>query len=226
MIVAQQLGLKYPNGTEALKSFDLKISEGEIAYIVGPSGSGKTSFLKMLIGETLPTSGSLSVMGVNILPSESHNIQLLRQKIGPVFQDFKLIFGYTVYENIALGLRFLNYNSNEMKNRTIEAIDQVGLSHKKNIRVDFLSYGECQRVAIARAIARSPKLIVADEPTGNLDYDNSVKILKLITSLKEKTSSVVISTHATHLLDDLPEGKLISIENGAIRLSSHKGVKR
>jgi len=214
MIKANQCSLKYKDGTLALKPFDLEIQSGETVFIIGPSGSGKTSLLKLILGIELPTSGSFEVLGQDIKPNQEHAIRRMRKEIGPIFQDFRLLEGRSVLENVMLGLRFLDYSHSEMKLIASEYIMRVGLDHKLNHTVDRLSWGECQRVAIARAVARKPKLIVADEPTGNLDQTNAINVLNLLSSFNNQETSVLITTHATHLVDKINATSMIVMQNG------------
>ncbi|MFT9493815.1 cell division ATP-binding protein FtsE [Anaerosolibacter sp.] len=216
MIEAQGVCLKYGDGTVALNDVDLQIDYGEMVYITGPSGSGKTSLLKLLMAVEYPTSGSLRVLGQCMKPNHEIDIQRLRRRIGPVFQEFKLIKGRSAMENVMLGMRFLDIHPNKMKEDAYHALVKVGLAHKLSASVENLSWGESQRVAIARAIARKPALILADEPTGNLDTDNALNILELLASLKDEQTSVVITTHATHLIDDRNLDKLIQVDGGRV----------
>lgn len=216
MIESTDVSLKYPDGTVGLKNINVNIDTGEVVYITGPSGSGKTSFLKLLMGMEYPTSGSLKVLGQVISKENTSDIRKLRKLIGPVFQDFKLLTGRTVLENVIIGMRFLSFSNNEMKSNAHIAIDKVGLNHKTMSLVDNLSYGERQRVAIARAVARYPKLIIADEPTGNLDKVNSLNILDLLNSFRDDNTTVIITTHATHLIDDKKGFKRIRIKEGTM----------
>lgn len=216
MIKAKDVSLVYDDGTIGLKEFSLNIKFGDTVYITGPSGSGKTSLLKLLLGIESPTTGVLTVFSQIMNNASERDIRKLRREIGTVFQEFKMIKGRTSYENVMMGLRFLNIPSREMKERAIRTLEQVGLSHKINVKVEKLSWGENQRVAIARALARKPKLILADEPTGNLDLDNAHNILDLLISLKDKDTTVIITTHATHLIEDVEEGVFISVKDGSI----------
>ena len=218
MIKATNVSLKYPDGTIGLKDININIDTGEVIYITGPSGSGKTSFLKLLMGMEYPTSGSLKVLGQAISKENSSNIRNLRRSTGPVFQDFKLLTGRSVLENVVIGMRFLNFSNNEMKSNAYMAINRVGLKHKTLSLVDNLSFRERQRVAIARAVARNPKLIIADEPTGNLDRVNSLNILDLLNSFSDENTTVIITTHATHLINDKIDCKRIRIKEGIMTI--------
>lgn len=220
MIEAKNVSLTYKDGTIALKDVNLKIEPGDIVYITGPSGSGKTSLLKLFMGIEYPTEGELRVLNLPMTKKEEANIRNLRKIIGPVFQEFKLINGRTALENVVLGLRFLNFSPRQMIEEGKAALIKVGLGHKIETLVDHLSFGETQRVAIARAIARKPAIILADEPTGNLDIDNAINILDLLISLKNKDTTVIITTHATHLLEDINEGTFIMVNQGNLKVES------
>jgi cell division transport system ATP-binding protein len=143
----------------------------------------------------------------------SAELQSLRQKIGPIFQDFKLLNGRTVYDNVLVGLRFLDYGNQKMHELSLNAMEKVGLSHKVHSPVENLSYGERQRVAIARAVARNPHLIIADEPTGNLDKKNALMVLDLLKSFRSKDTSVIITTHAVGLIEDEKDAMHILVED-------------
>lgn len=218
MIVANNVGLSYPDGTEALKTFDFHIGKGELVFITGPSGSGKTSLLKLIMGIEFPTSGTFKVLGETIQADNTENIQNIRRKMGPVFQEFRLLEGRTVLENVMLGMRFLDIPLHIIKKNAVNSIERVGLGHKTKHTVDRLSWGECQRVSIARAVARKPVLIIADEPTGNLDKENALNILDLLTSFTDSDTTVIITTHATHLIEDKQCGVFIKMNAGEMQL--------
>ena len=214
MIEAKRVGLKYPEGTTALRNIDLRIENGELVYITGPSGSGKTSLLKLLMGIEYPTEGSLEVLGQAIAKSQSIGIRKLRRSMGPVFQEFRLIKGRTALENVMLGMRFLEVSPRNIREVASNALLKVGLEHKALSLVEHLSWGESQRVAIARAVARRPALIIADEPTGNLDKDNALKILELLKTFRDNDTTVIITTHATHLIEGEKGAMHIRMDNG------------
>ena len=216
MIAVEGISLRYPDGTVALREIDFEVKAGELVYIIGPSGSGKTSLLKLFMGMEVPTSGTLEIMGKPMIGITHNELQMLRRNIGPVFQEFRLIKGRTAIDNVMMGLRFLNLPHRELKESAICALERVGLGHKLNALVDNLSWGEGQRVSIARAVARRPALILADEPTGNLDKENAVKILELLTSFRNSSTAVVITTHATHLIEESYEYRLIEMSKGKI----------
>lgn len=216
MIEANGVSLKYRDGTVALNNVQLKVNRGEFVYVTGPSGSGKTSLLKLMMGIEYPTSGYLNVLGRQISRRYSGKIRKMRREIGPVFQEFKLIQGRTAMENVIMGMRFLKISTRELKQDAKNALAIVGLEHKANSRVENLSWGEAQRVAIARAVARRPALILADEPTGNLDMDNAVNILQLLASFKDKDTTVIVTTHATHLMEYQKDATVVHVEKGNI----------
>lgn len=216
MVEAKGVFLKYPDGTVALKDVNLQVIPGDIVYITGPSGSGKTSLLKLLMGVEYPTEGNIRVLGQPIEKGQESGIRRLRTAIGPVFQEFRLIKGRTALENVMLGMRFLDVPKGQLKDNARVAIKNVGLENKELSLVENLSWGECQRIAIARAVARKPALILADEPTGNLDKDNALNILELLTSFKDKSTAVIITTHATHLIEAHGYTKHIQMHKGII----------
>ena len=220
MIEAKNMSLIYGDGTVGLKDINLKINAGDIVYITGPSGSGKTSLLKLFMGIEYPTSGELNILNLPISKEQTSKIRKLRRIIGPVFQEFKLIKGRTALENTMLGMRFIGMSNKQIKEASINALCRVGLEHKIYSLVEHLSFGETQRVAIARAVARKPAIILADEPTGNLDLDNAINILDLLTSFKDEDTTVIITTHATHLISDIKEGKFIQVDKGNISVES------
>ncbi len=218
MITTKNLSLRYKDGTFGLEDVNISIPPGEIVYITGQSGSGKTSLIKLLLGMEKPSSGELFVLGNSMDRITDKELQILRQQIGPVFQDFKLLDGRTVNENVLVGMRFLQIKKEDMYERSLKALEKVGLSHKVHSSVENLSYGERQRVAIARSVARNPKLIIADEPTGNLDKKNSVLILELLKSFRSPDTTVIITTHATHLIQDEKDCIHIQVDDGKMTI--------
>ncbi len=216
MIKARSCELVYKDGTNALKPFDLSIDKGEWVYVTGPSGSGKTSLMKIMMGMVQPSGGVFELMGCNMAHASEQAIRRLRCDIGPIFQEFRLIEGRTVMENVYVGMRFLDISGGDMKKNMHEALERVGLLHKMHQTVDRLSWGERQRVAIARAVARKPHLILADEPTGNLDPDNAMNILSLLQSFVDQQTTVIVTTHATHLIPDTFQGVHLFLEAGHV----------
>lgn len=219
MIEAQDVSLQYPDGTVALKPFSLFIGGGELIYVTGPSGSGKTSLLQLLLGMVAPSAGLLSVLNQPMSGARGADIRKLRRKVGPVFQEFRLTAGRSACENVMAGIRFLRPASGSLKQEALEALERVGLSHKAAAPIEHLSWGERQRVAIARAIARKAELILADEPTGTLDKENALIILSLLTSLRDEKTTVLITTHATHLLEPAQASGIIRMDNGRMDMT-------
>lgn len=224
MIELKEVSLEYQNGTLALNNINLHIGVGELVYITGPSGSGKTSLLKLLMGMEYPTSGTVTVMGKSLNKAKPRKIRGIRKKIGPVLQEVKLIPGRTAMENVLMGVRFLNFSWAEKKASSAAAIETVGLSHKAYNMVENLSLGELQRVVLARAIARKPALIIADEPTGNLDHDNAVNIFNILSSLQQQNKTVIAATHATHLFESKKNITIIHMDQGNISIEKRGDV--
>ncbi|NLC76741.1 MAG: ATP-binding cassette domain-containing protein [Clostridia bacterium] len=224
MIEAKGIQLKYPDGTMALNDLSFTVGKGELVYLLGPSGSGKTSLLKLLLGLEFPTAGELRVLGQAITKRETNSIRILRRKIGPVSQEFNLIKGRNALENVMLGLRILGIPPGLMEAEAKKALARVGLEHKYYSPVENLSWGERQRVAIARAVARQPKLILADEPTGNLDKDNALQVLNLLASFVNEDTTVIITTHATHLMRGIPGYRCMELNQG-IMIRDEKGCR-
>jgi cell division transport system ATP-binding protein len=220
MIEARQVYLEYRDGTKALNNVDLQINKGEIVYVIGPSGSGKTSLLKLIMGIEQPSSGELTVLGKSINQEYKKSIREVRRHIGPVFQEFKLFQGRTAMENVIIGMRVLGMPRILLNKSALEALEKVGLSHKAFSKVENLSWGERQRVAIARAVARKPSIILADEPTGNLDVENALRIMELLRSFKDEHTTIIITTHATHLIENIKKGMLIKVDKGTIKQES------
>ena len=170
----------YKTGTVALYDFNLSIKKGEFVFVIGASGSGKSTLIKMLYREEKPDKGSIIIGGINVAKLKNRKVYVLRRKLGVVFQDFKLLPKLTVYENVAFAMEVLDYDKKEIRKRVLEVLDLVGLKNKVRQYPDQLSGGEQQRVVIARAIVNKPKLLICDEPTGNLDPDTSMEIMKVL----------------------------------------------
>ncbi|HHV16798.1 MAG TPA: cell division ATP-binding protein FtsE [Gelria sp.] len=205
----------YPNGVKALDDISLKIDRGEFLFLMGPSGAGKSTLVKMLFREELPTRGQIFLASRSIVRMKRGDVPRLRRNIGIVFQDFKLLENKTVYENIAFAMEVVGTSSREIKERVMEVINMVGLKGKENSFPGELSGGEQQRVGIARALANRPLLLIADEPTGNLDIDTSHEIMELLFDINRIGTTVIMATHARELVK--PAGKrVLMLDKGRI----------
>lgn len=204
----------YKNGVNAVYDMNLDIKKGEFVFVIGASGSGKSTLIKMLYREERPTSGEIYVGGINVAKVKNNKVYKLRRKIGIVFQDYKLLPKLTVYENVAFALEIYGLPTNEVKRKVLKALDLVGLKSKTKSYPNQLSGGEQQRVAIARAIAKNPKLLLCDEPTGALDYKTGKQILKLLeeTARKEKMTVIIITHNAA--IAPMAD-KVIKFKNGS-----------
>ena len=213
----------YKNGVTALADGNLSIERGEFVFLIGPTASGKSSLLKLLYREEKPNKGEVYVGSVNVAKLRNSKVYKLRRKIGIVFQDFKLLPKLTVYENVAYPLESYGMAGDEIKKLVLKALDRVGLKDKYRSYPHELSGGEQQRVCIARAIVNEPKLIICDEPTGNLDPDTSKEIMDVITNInKELETTVVMATHDKDIVNRLKK-RVITIKNGVIVSDKKKG---
>lgn len=206
----------YPNGVTAIADLNLSINKGDFVFVIGHSGSGKSSLIKMLYREEKPTKGEVIVGGVNISKLKNRNVYKLRRKLGIVFQDFKLLPKSTVYENVAFALEAMGLKNNEIKPKVIKALERVGLKEKIRSFPNQLSGGEQQRVCIARAIVNEPKLLICDEPTGNLDPETSKEIMKVIETInKEMETTIIMATHDREIVNRMKK-RVVVIENGVL----------
>ena len=215
MIEMKEVTKKYSNGTTAVRNLSVNIDQGEFVYVVGPSGAGKSTFIKLMYREEKATKGQLNVVGHDLMKIKNRQVPLLRREIGIVFQDYKLLHQKTVYENVAYAMQVIGKKPREIKRRVMEVLDLVGLRHKVRVFPTELSGGEQQRVAIARAIVNTPKLLIADEPTGNLDPDNSWEIMDLLEKINIQGTTVVMATHNSNIVNTIKH-RVIAIENGRI----------
>ena len=205
----------YSTGTRALKGVDLLIEDGEFVFLVGPSGSGKSTIVKLLTGELKPTQGKVVIGDFVTSKLRQSEIPKLRRTIGVVFQDFRLIEKKTVYENVAFAMRIVGASPKAIKERVNYVLDLVGLLHKARRKPKELSGGEQQRVAIARALVNNPGLIIADEPTGNLDPDRSLEIMMLLEQINDLGTTVLVVTHEKELVDQFDK-RVVAIDGGLI----------
>jgi cell division transport system ATP-binding protein len=222
MIEMQDVYKKYPNGVVATNGINVLIKQGEFVYIVGPSGAGKTTFIKMMYCEEVPTKGSIMINGVNLAKLKSNKIPFLRRQIGVVFQDFKLLPTLTVFENVAFAMEVIEEHPDHIKKRVMEVLDLVGLKHKARMLPNELSGGEQQRVSIARSIVNSPKVVIADEPTGNLDPDTAWDIMKVLKEINMRGTTVVMATHNKEIVNAIKH-RVIAIESGTIARDEQRG---
>ncbi|EFM08990.1 cell division ATP-binding protein FtsE [Paenibacillus curdlanolyticus YK9] len=215
MIEMQDVWKTYADGTHALRGVSVQIDRNDFVYLVGPSGAGKSTFMKLIYREEIPTKGQISVNGFNIGKLKPRKIPYVRRNIGVIFQDFRLLPKMSVYENIAFAMEVIEAPRRHMRKRTMEVIEMVGLKGKHNSLPSQLSGGEQQRVAIARAIINNPSVIVADEPTGNLDPETSWGIMNLLEEINFRGATIIMATHNREIVNSLRK-RVIAIENGTI----------
>jgi len=211
----------YKNGVTAIADLSLQIDKGEFVFVTGASGCGKSTLVKLLYREEKPTRGQVMVGGINVAKLYNSRVYKLRRKLGIVFQDFKLLPKLTVYENVAFGLENLGMKGKEIKSKVLKALDRVGLKDKTRSFPNELSGGEQQRVALARALVNNPSMIIADEPTGNLDPDTAWEIMNLLNDINLRGTTVVMATHAKNIVDQMNK-RVIHIDKGHI-ISDRKG---
>jgi len=212
MVKIHNASLRYPSG-DGLDTINLEIRNGDFVYLVGPTGAGKSTVLKLIYMEEFPTEGYVIVEDYNSNNISYKEIPYLRRKLGVVFQDFKLLEDRDVFENVAFALRVTGVRSKDVKRRTLRALADVGLSHKSRKMPHELSGGEKQRVAIARAIVNEPFILLADEPTGNLDPKTTVEIMNILEKLNARGTAVLMATHNYELVNRSSK-RVVSIKNG------------
>ncbi|MEW9109677.1 MAG: cell division ATP-binding protein FtsE [Cytobacillus gottheilii] len=222
MIEMQDVYKRYPNGVTAANGIDVHIKQGEFVYVVGPSGAGKSTFIKMMYREEKPTGGKIFINGVNLGELKNNKVPNLRRDIGVVFQDFKLLPTLTVYENVAFALEVIEEQPKNIKKRVMDTLDLVNLKHKVRMLPTELSGGEQQRVSIARSIVNAPKLVIADEPTGNLDPDTSWEIMNIFEEINTRGTTVVMATHNKDIVNTIKH-RVIAIEGGKIVRDEQRG---
>nr|WP_285855841.1 cell division ATP-binding protein FtsE [Paenibacillus camelliae] len=212
----------YADGTSALNGVSVKIDRNEFVYLVGPSGAGKSTFMKLIYREEIPTKGEIFVNGFNIGKLKQRKIPYVRRNIGVIFQDFRLLPKLTIYENVAFAMEAIEAPRKVIKKRTMEVLELVGLKHKHKSFPSQLSGGEQQRVSIARAIVNNPAVIVADEPTGNLDPDTSLDIMNLLEEINFRGTTIVMATHNKEIVNSMRK-RVIAIEHGNIVRDEQRG---
>ena len=222
MIEFKNVSKTYDNGTEALKDVNIKINDGEFVFVVGSSGAGKSTFLKIMMREQVPNSGSVIINGYHLNNLKKKEIPLFRRTLGIVFQDFRLLKDRNIYENIAFALRVTETPTRVIKKKVPAALSLVGLAQKYKSFPKELSGGEQQRVAIARAIVNEPAILLADEPTGNLDPTNSWEIMSLLKEANERGTTVLVVTHNQEIVNEMNE-RVITMKQGVIVSDEKKG---
>ena len=216
MVILKNVKMTYPgNKKETLRDIDLVIEDGEFVFLVGPSGSGKSTIMKLLTGEIRPTGGKLVVNGFDLRTIRRHNLPKFRRTLGIIFQDYRLIEDMTVYENVAFAMRVLGKSNREIRKRVPYVLELVGLEGREKRMPNELSGGEQQRVAIARALVNNPRMIVADEPTGNLDPVRSLELMLLFEKINEMGTTILVVTHEKELVNAFSK-RVISIEGGHV----------
>ncbi|SDH20340.1 cell division transport system ATP-binding protein [Alteribacillus persepolensis] len=215
MIEMTDVSKTYANGVNALNNIDVLIEKGEFVYIVGPSGAGKSTFIKMIYREEKPSDGRIMINGHDLTTLKEKHVPYLRRNIGVVFQDFKLLPKMTVFENVAFALEVIEEPRSEIKKRVMEVLDIVKLKNKARFFPDELSGGEQQRVSIARAIVNRPQVVIADEPTGNLDPDTSWEIMDVLEEINKRGTTILMATHNRSIVNTIKK-RVIAIESGRI----------
>lgn len=222
MIEFKNVSKVYDSNVKALSNVNIKIDAGDFVFLVGPSGAGKSTFVKMLLKEIEPSDGQIIVDGVELSKIKRNKVPFHRRKIGMVFQDFRLIPSLNVYENVAFAMRVLEISPQKIKKHVPEVLARVGLSNKHKMFPNQLSGGEQQRVSIARAIVNNPLVLIADEPTGNLDPETAKEIMSLMDDINKSGTTVVMATHAKEIVDEMQK-RVIAIEKGQVVRDEEKG---
>ncbi|KYG91209.1 cell division ATP-binding protein FtsE [Metasolibacillus sp. FSL H7-0170] len=222
MIQMNNVVKKYPNGVVATNGITVDIRQGEFVYVVGPSGAGKSTFIKLMYREEKATSGDVIVNGINLTTLKQSRIPKMRRHLGIVFQDFKLLPRLTVYENVAFAMEVIEEQPRKIRQRVLEVLELVGLKHKVRMLPSELSGGEQQRVAIARSIVNMPKVVIADEPTGNLDPETSWEIMNIFEEINARGTTIVMATHNREIVNTIRR-RVIAIEGGMIARDEYGG---
>lgn len=223
MIKIEGVSKSYGNGAPALNNLNLDIDDGEFVFVVGASGSGKSTFIKLLLKELNPTEGTITVDDIKLSKLRSRSVAKYRRKIGVVFQDFRLLQDRDVYSNIAFAQRVIGVAPREIKKNVSKVLALVGLSEKYRSNPNELSGGEQQRVALARAIVNKPQILLADEPTGNLDPENSWEIMKLLDKVNRQGTTVIVVTHNMEIVEKMNK-RVITMKKG-VKVSDSKVVE-
>ena len=222
MLEMRHAGKVYPGGAVALEDINVHISPGEFVFLVGPSGAGKSTFIRLISREIEPTSGQILVDGVDVMKLKRGDIPYLRRQLGIVFQDFRLLNDRTAYENVAFAMQVIEAPGHKIRQRVYEVLDLVGLKGRGNNYPGEMSGGEQQRVAIARAIVNDPLLVIADEPTGNLDPETSKEIMEIFSEINSRGTTIIMATHDKTMVDYMQK-RVIALENGRLVRDDRKG---
>ena len=225
MIVAENLTKIYDNGAKGIERLSVRIDDGEFVFVVGSSGSGKTTLVRLLLREVIPTEGRLVVNGDNVSGLTHSQMPYYRRRMGVVFQDFRLLPNKTIYENVAFAMQIVGASNRDIRRSVPSVLALVGLQRKAKSYPDQLSGGEQQRTALARAIVNKPPLLVADEPTGNLDPDTAWEIVSLLEDINDRGTTVVVATHAKEIVDQMKK-RVITLRNGSLVRDIEKGGYR
>ena len=222
MIEMMNVTKRYNKGITAINNLSIQIHDGEFVYVVGPSGAGKSTFIKMMYREEKATKGRIRVGKYDLMKIRDRQIPFLRRYVGVVFQDFKLLQHKTVFENVAYAMEVIEKSPREIKRRVEDVLELVNLKHRMNNFPNELSGGEQQRVAIARAIVNTPGILIADEPTGNLDPETSMEIMDILERINEQGTTIVMATHNSQIVNE-KKHRVIAIENGQIVRDQEQG---
>ncbi|MCU6792920.1 MULTISPECIES: cell division ATP-binding protein FtsE [Paenibacillus] len=222
MIEMQDVWKTYPDGSQALKGITVKVNRNEFLYVVGPSGAGKSTFMKLIYREERPTKGSIFVNGFNLEKLKQRKIPYVRRNIGVIFQDYRLLPKLTAFENIAFAMEVIEAPKKIIKKRVLEVLELVKLRDKASSLPTQMSGGEQQRIAIARAIVNNPTVIIADEPTGNLDPDTSWGIMKLMEEINFRGTTIIMATHNKEIVNTMRK-RVLAIEDGQIARDQVRG---
>jgi cell division transport system ATP-binding protein len=223
LITMSNVSKVYSNGAVALHDVTINIATGDFVFFVGPSGAGKSTFVKLLFREELPTTGQIFVNGRDITQMELSEVPYLRRSLGTVFQDFRLLLNKTVYENVAFAMQVIEAPHREIQKRVSHVLDLVGLRHRARHYPTELSGGEQQRVAIARAIVNQPAIVIADEPTGNLDPETSWEIMRIFEKINQQGTTIIMATHDQYVVDAMKK-RVVAMEKGRIVRDEEKGA--
>ncbi|MCT1578019.1 cell division ATP-binding protein FtsE [Oceanobacillus kimchii] len=222
MILMQDIYKTYKNGVTALNGININIDQGEFVYIVGPSGAGKSTFIKLIYREEKPSKGKIIIGEKDLSDLKEKHVPFLRRDIGVIFQDFKLLPKLTAYENVAFALEVIEESPKVIRKQVMDVLEMVGLKNKARMIPSELSGGEQQRVSIARAIVNKPRIVIADEPTGNLDPETSWGIMELFEEINDRGTTIIMATHSKDIVDRKKK-RVIAFEDGVIARDEQRG---